>query len=231
MVRRTRSLDTVMDLHEVVHAYLLRLGRAYAVQIAQRDGDVDTRRVFAAMAQHEHASKILASMEGSEARHRWLGALIRSCRPQVWIWTGRRAERGSAERGTHSGGEGVKIWCLVAGADLTAFEAPDAVPPPAVPEAPPVDPTPPHAPRAAEGAEAVLARLRWRQRAEPPPESEVRTHMTEGGGLYAVIGEGANVVLTNAADVARLKVRDEFHRSCGMPGWRWLALGSHGEIF
>lgn len=128
------ALDAVMEDHEERHRYLLRVARALAVRIAQREGDMDTRRVFDELSKHPAAANILAAMDaGPEARHRWLGALVRSCRPAVWEWTGRRAERGSAERGTHSGSEGVKVWRLVEGADVSSFSFPDGEPPPELP--------------------------------------------------------------------------------------------------
>lgn len=184
------KLDYIMGRHEAAHRYLLRLGRAVAVRIAQREGDMDTRRVFAALSAHPVAGPLLAEMDaGGEARHRWLGALVRSCRPMVWAWTGRRADRGSAERGTNSGGEGVKVWALVAGADLSAFSFPDDVE--ALAEPGPAAPRP--SPR------AVLAGLRRDLAAARAELAGVRA-----GVSAACRGEAVDGPCPEAAEVAEV---------------------------
>lgn len=126
------TVETVMELHENAHRELLRLARGVAVRVALKDGDMDAGRVVDAMRAIPWARDVLDAMDvGREARRRWLGALVRSCRPQVWEWTGRRAPRGSAERNTNSGGEGRKVWSLIEGADVSSFlvEVPDLPPP------------------------------------------------------------------------------------------------------
>ena len=123
MRRKVRSASEAHDIHETHFAWLLASARTIAVSIAREKGTAHTRVVREALVDYG----IMQEVPPNEAEERWLGTLFRD--RLVWEKTGEKVPRHSEVRNTHRGSEGVNVWRIRPGADLSRYADPPPLPP------------------------------------------------------------------------------------------------------
>lgn len=122
-MRKVRSKTEAEELFDKFMEWLVHYARCVAVEMASRgDGTTDAPRVRAVLL----SEGALERSQPDEAELRFMGSVFSGARSRdgrrVFVSTGKKTPRHSAERNTHKGGDGDIVWRIVEGADLSNYQ-------------------------------------------------------------------------------------------------------------
>lgn len=122
-MRKVRSKTEAEELFDKYMEWLVHYARCVAVEMAtQGDGSTDAPRVREVLL----SEGALERSKPDEAELRFMGSVFSGARSRdhrrVFVPTGRKTPRHSAERNTHKGGDGDIVWRLADGADFSDYK-------------------------------------------------------------------------------------------------------------